>query len=197
MGFVSVLAFAQKLAGERLQPGEPAVDATAGSGVDTLFLAQKSGPRGTVYAFDVQQEALERSRQRLAGQAGTAEVKLFGLSHHRMEEAVDPAHHGKLAAVMFNLGYLPGGSDSRLITVPETTIPALAAACRLLRPGGVLTAVLYPGHAGGDLEAAAVQNWAERLPGEAFEAMVYRFVNRPAAAPYLLAVTKRSSAGSK
>ncbi|WP_438434700.1 class I SAM-dependent methyltransferase [Gorillibacterium sp. sgz500922] len=191
MGFVSVLAFAQRLAAERLQPGEPAVDATAGTGVDTLFLAQKSGRRGTVYAFDIQQEALDRTRSRLGGQTGLADVRLLPLSHDRMEEALDPGHRGRLAAVMFNLGYLPG-SDQALVTVPETTLPALDAACRLLRPGGVLTAVLYPGHEGGGREAACVESWAQALPGDAFEAITYRFVNRMADAPYLLAVTKRT-----
>lgn len=192
MGFVSVLAFAQKLAAERIQPGEPVVDATAGGGVDTLFLAQKSGSRGTVYAFDVQQEALDRTRNRLAGQPGLAEVRLFARSHHLMEEAVDPAHRGKMAAVMFNLGYLPG-ADTGVITRPETTIPALEAACRLLRKGGVLTVVLYAGHSGGDREAAEVRNWAEGLPGAEFEALTYRFINREPSAPYLLAISKRNS----
>ncbi|GJM70737.1 hypothetical protein HMSSN036_29530 [Paenibacillus macerans] len=37
MGFLSVLSMAHKLAGERLQPGDAAVDATAGTGADTLF----------------------------------------------------------------------------------------------------------------------------------------------------------------
>ncbi|WP_058301529.1 class I SAM-dependent methyltransferase [Gorillibacterium timonense] len=190
MGFVSVLAYAQKLVGERLQPGEIAVDATAGTGVDTLFLAQKSGPRGTVYSFDIQEEALNRTRERLQGQPGLSEVRLIAKSHHVMKEAVEPAHLGKIAAVMFNLGYLPG-ADSGVITLPETTLPALEAACRLLRRGGVLTAVLYPGHAGGGQEAHAVQDWAEQLPGAEYEALTYRFVNREATAPYLIGVSKR------
>lgn len=190
MGFVSVLTFAQRLVAERLQPGEPAIDGTAGGGVDTLFLARASGSRGTVYAFDVQEEALARTQERLRGQPDLASVKLLARSHHEMEEAVEASHHGKVAAVMFNLGYLPG-ADSGIITLPETTLPALDAACRLLRPGGILTAVLYPGHAGGDVEASAVERWAGSLNGAELEAVTYRFLNRQGPAPYLIAVGKR------
>lgn len=83
--------------------------------------------------------------------------------------------HGRLGAVMFNLGYLPAaGADPALITLPDSTIPALEAAVRLLRPRGILTAVLYPGHPGGETEAAAVEAWAASLSAADGQAIVYR-----------------------
>lgn len=45
-----------------LRPGDVAVDATAGNGHDTLFLAQAVGPSGTVYAIDVQVRGTGRAR---------------------------------------------------------------------------------------------------------------------------------------
>lgn len=58
MGFLSVLSFAHKLTAERLSTGGLAIDATVGTGADTLFLAKAAGPRGGVYGFDIQPQAL-------------------------------------------------------------------------------------------------------------------------------------------
>ena len=45
---------AHRLIKAKLFGGEIVVDATAGNGHDTLFLANLVGHNGTVYAFDVQ-----------------------------------------------------------------------------------------------------------------------------------------------
>jgi SAM-dependent methyltransferase len=195
MGLTSVLAYARKLVEDRLRPGEPVVDATAGTGVDTLFLARISGARGTVYAFDIQEKALQRTAERLAGEQELAEVHLLYMSHHRMEEVLPAEHKGKLAAVMFNLGYLPGEDEKAkaIITRSDTTLPALDAALRMLRTDGVLTIVLYPGHDGGREECEAVEAWAADLPWPQYDVLHYRFANRGPAVPYLIAVGKRAT----
>lgn len=192
MGFVSVLTLAQRLVAERLAPGGHAVDATAGGGVDTLFLARTAGPGGNVYAFDVQEAAIARTRERLAEAADRetlAKVELIHAGHERMAELVPAAVRGRVRAIMFNLGYLPG-ADPGVITVPETTLTALDAGLALLAPGGVLTAVLYPGHAGGETEADAVAAWMAAVPGAAAQTMLYRFPQKPHA-PYLVALEKK------
>ncbi|MGZ7441773.1 class I SAM-dependent methyltransferase [Paenibacillus sp. TH7-28] len=193
MGFLSVLSMAHKLAGERLQPGDAAVDATAGTGADTLFLAKACRPKGQVFAFDIQPQALILTRERLDKEepSSLAGVTLIERSHAEMEAALPAEVRGRLGAVMFNLGYLPAkGADPALITQPGSTIPALEAAVRLLRPRGILTAVLYPGHPGGETEAAAVEAWAASLSAADGQAIVYRQLQRPAA-PYLIAIEKR------
>ncbi|GIP54931.1 MULTISPECIES: class I SAM-dependent methyltransferase [Paenibacillus] len=195
MGFLSVLSFAHKLAGERLQPGDSAVDATAGTGADTLFLAKACGPRGSVFSFDIQAEALALTQARLDKEASAplSPVTLLESSHADMETALPPEVRGKLGAVMFNLGYLPAqGADPAVITHTESTLKALNAAVRLLKPRGLLTVVLYPGHPGGDEEAAAVEAWAAALPQSAGQAMLYRQPQKPAS-PYLIAVEKKQS----
>ena len=55
MGFLSVLSMAQRLVKEHVSPSDTVVDATCGNGVDTRFLAELVGPRGSVYAFDIQE----------------------------------------------------------------------------------------------------------------------------------------------
>ncbi|MDQ6420362.1 class I SAM-dependent methyltransferase [Paenibacillus sp. LHD-117] len=194
MGFLSVLSMAHKWIAERTQPGDTVIDATAGGGVDTLALAELVGPKGCVYAFDIQEDALHRTRQRLAplieaGRLPRLHLKLA--DHADMADYVDEEAAGCAAAVMFNLGYLPGG-DPAVITRTESTLRALESALDLLRPGGILTCVLYPGHPGGEAEAAAVEAWAAKLPQSAGQAVLYRQPQRQAA-PYLIAVERRKS----
>ncbi|GGF85487.1 class I SAM-dependent methyltransferase [Paenibacillus aceti] len=194
MGFLSVLSYAHKLAADRLQSGDAAVDATAGTGADTLFLARACGRRGQVWAFDIQAEALRLTGERLAKEADQvelAQVHLLQRSHADMKELLPQAVHGHLGAVMFNLGYLPTeGADHSLITLAETTLAALETATSLLRPRGIVTAVLYPGHPGGDREAEAVQAWAAALPASVGQTILYRQIQRPHA-PYLIAIEKK------
>ncbi|AWB43911.1 SAM-dependent methyltransferase [Paenibacillus sp. CAA11] len=195
MGFLSVLSMAHRLISERLSPGDLAIDATAGTGADTLFLARCCGRRGKVYSFDIQSEALRLTAERLAKAAASehalAEVALLERSHAEMKDALPQAAHGQIGGIMFNLGYLPAeGADAAIITVPDSTLTALNASLELLRPRGILTAVLYPGHPGGDQEAAQVERWASEIPGAAGQAIIYRQLQRPAA-PYLVAIEKK------
>jgi predicted methyltransferase len=191
MGFLSVLGMAHKLAAERIAPGDPAVDATVGGGNDTLLLARSVGKGGVVYGFDIQEEALERARRKLAaeGEAASGRVELILADHAQMAERLPAQVRGKLGAVMFNLGYLPGG-DSAVITLPPTTLKALATAAEWLKPGGVLTIVVYPGHPGGREEAEAVEAWCRSLPQDRFQVLLYRLFGHEDR-PYLLAVEKR------
>ncbi|MGZ9583498.1 class I SAM-dependent methyltransferase [Paenibacillus marinisediminis] len=194
MGFLSVLSYAQQIVKERVHPGDLAVDATMGTGVDTLYLARLVGERGQVAAFDIQAQAAELTRRRLIDALGpdaAARVDLRIASHAAMQEALPPAWRGQTAAVMFNLGYLPvAEADKAVMTEPSTTLEALEGALALLRPGGVLSVVLYPGHEGGDREAAAVEAWAAGLPAHVGQAVVYRMLQRPHA-PYVIGVEKR------
>lgn len=169
--------------------GETAVDATAGNGHDTLFLAQRVGPAGRVVTFDIQQEAIEATKARLAAEGLLERVTLVHGSHGDLAARVSP---GGVAAVMFNLGYFPGG-DHGVITRPAETLRALAAARSVLRPGGILTLVCYPGHPGGAEESAAVVVWAEALEVAAWEMAVFRRTDTAKPAPFLVRVRRRAA----
>ncbi|WP_438351868.1 class I SAM-dependent methyltransferase [Paenibacillus sp. FA6] len=194
MGFLSVLSFAHRLVSERLKPGDIAIDATIGTGSDTLFLAQAAGPKGHVFGFDIQEEALTLTQQRLDQSSATAiaPVTLLLQSHASMKDAIPQIYHGKLAAVMFNLGYLPSSaSNKEIITMTDSTITALQASLELLRPGGVITIVLYPGHPGGDSESEAVQQWASNIPQSIAQSIIYQQLQR-SDAPYTVAIENKS-----
>jgi predicted methyltransferase len=192
MGFLFVVNQAHRWVTERISAGDIVIDATAGNGSDTLFLARIVGVGGFVYAFDVQSDALSQTQKRLdtaAQNESLAPVMLVQAGHENMASRIAIEHQGQAAAVMFNLGYLPG-SSSDLITQTTTTQAALNISLQLLRSGGILTIVVYPGHDGGQEEAEAVQAWATDIPSTLAQTVIYRFPQKEAA-PYLIALHKR------
>ncbi|ASK26611.1 tRNA (mnm(5)s(2)U34)-methyltransferase [Neisseria chenwenguii] len=181
----NILPFARKLLSCRLSAGCRALDGTAGNGHDTLLLAELVGASGKVLAFDVQEAALFQTASRLAQAGVAARVTLIHDSHEKLTDYVDEP----LDAAVFNFGWLPGG-DKSCTTEAQSSVNALNAVLPLLKPNGLLLAVLYPGHEVGRREAQAVENWAENLPQQEFSVLKYGFTNRRNAPPYLLAVEK-------
>lgn len=126
---------------EILRPGDIAVDATMGNGKDTQFLCELVGETGHVYAFDVQEEALERTAARLEAAGLRARATLILAGHETMRENVPVSPR----AVMFNLGWLPGAAHI-VTTRTETTMRAVQAALELVQPDGFVSICVYPGH---------------------------------------------------
>jgi predicted methyltransferase len=194
----NIVSQAQKTLTEILQPGDLAVDLTAGNGSDTLFLAEAVGPKGRVLAFDVQEQALVATTAKLR-QAGVAVVRsdsfgspvakigvtLVAGSHESLPDYLDAPVKGIIA----NLGYLPGG-DRSIVTRPESTVTALNHAIIALMIGGRLTVVVYPGHPGGAEESAQVDNMFASLPLKKWNVLRIEVPNSNAA-PYLLVAEKR------
>ncbi len=182
---------AQQRVADVLLPGDCAIDATAGNGHDTEFLSRTVGTEGRVFAFDIQPEAITATRTRLA-KSGLQNVDLYQISHADLESTLPRDAGGHVATVMFNLGYLPGG-DHAVVTTVQSTLTAIAAALRVLRNGGVLTVVAYPGHEGGDTEATAVGQHLEELDPDAHSLERVDGQNGRNASPILFMVTKRKS----
>jgi glycine/D-amino acid oxidase-like deaminating enzyme len=150
-----------------LRPGDIAIDATAGNGYDTQFLAECVGPSGKVFSFDIQATALAATSERLKA-AGLNNVTLLHRSHAELHSALVELAAGSVSAVMLNLGYLPGG-DKSLTTQIESTTAAIRGGLSMLAPGGMMTIVAYPGHPGGSEEAAAVEELLNGLDRAEFE----------------------------
>ena len=180
--------WARELHERAIGPGARVIDATLGGGGDTQALCELVGAEGRVYGFDIQPDAVRRTRARLdeAGLAGRAE--LICASHARMEEYV----HEPVDAVLFNLGWLPGG-DKSVTTLTDSTLSAVNAALRLLRPGGLLTICVYPGHAEGAREREALIDWAKSLDEKRFDAMLKTYLNQSNDPPLLIAVKKKKT----
>jgi predicted methyltransferase len=166
--------------------GDLAIDATAGNGHDTLFLAGCVGAAGKVLAFDVQAAALASARARLESASLTDRVDFFLASHAAMGRH---AAAGSVAVVMFNLGYLPG-ENHELTTESNETLTALAVAVDLIKPGGVLSVVCYPGHPAGAAEAVAVESWMIALAAHGWRIAKYGALGTRRPAPFLLLAAK-------
>ena len=172
-----------------LAPGDRAIDATMGNGHDTALLCSLVGPEGRIYAFDVQPAALEATRRRLAEEGLAGQAELFLLGHEHMREAVGEP----VKAIVFNLGWLPGG-DHRITTLTETTLPAIQQALALLMPMGVLVICVYPGHPEGEREQEMVTRLLSSLSPREYNVLMQQFLNAGAGAPLCFAVQKQRGA---
>ena len=120
--------------------GDFVIDATAGRGYDTAFLAALVGEEGKVLAFDIQREAVESTRALLASRwLQNAEVVLT--SHAEMSSSAAPE---TASCILFNLGYLPSG-DHSMYTRAASTEAAVLAGLDILKKGGLMCVTVYSG----------------------------------------------------
>lgn len=175
-----------------------AVDGTCGNGHDTCFLAQTAlrcapGKAIRVFAFDVQQQAINGTAQRLASLQLEDCVELVHRSHASLKAVLEEqAHSGPCCAVaVYNLGYLPG-SDKSITTLPQETLASLEQAAQALAPGGLLAVHAYAGHPGGMEEASEVAGWFSRLDYAAWSATAYTVCNKTRNPETLFLAQKRA-----
>jgi len=176
--------FAHRYWAASLKAGDTVVDATTGNGHDTAYLAEvlSDAGGGTLLCIDVQCLALERSRERLratlekrgwvissavaeawdARRTDGAKLSVQWL-HGDHALLLERMSTGSASLIVFNLGYLPGG-DRGVTTLAATTVRALQAAERVCTAGGCVSVTIYPGHAEGIEEDAAVLEYAGKLP---------------------------------
>ena len=178
-----ITAHAHRWLAEVVRPGDRVLDATAGNGHDTVFLAELVGRDGHVLAIDLQATAIDETRAHLTETGLVDRVELLQANHADAHEWLAGR---PLRAAVFNLGYLPGG-DHAITTRTESTLHALQVTLDHLEPGGRLVIVRYPGHEEGLRESEAVQEWASAL-GRPFVAARYDLLNRPNRPPGLTLV---------
>ncbi|MBE5800572.1 MAG: methyltransferase domain-containing protein [Clostridiales bacterium] len=168
-----------------IREGDTVVDATMGNGKDTLFLCELVGESGHVYAFDVQAEAVERTRERVKEAGFEARTTLLLAGHETMKEYVPSG----VRAVMFNLGWLPG-AEHAVTTKTDTTLSAVGAALELIAPGGIVTVCVYPGHDEGTRELEALRTYVSGLNVRTFNVLYHSFVNASSQTPQLFLIQK-------
>ena len=163
-----------------LKEGDQAIDATAGNGYDTLFLAEQVGPSGKVIAIDIQDSAIQSTQEKLDSAGLIDRVRLVTQDHALVLGKLIEANREKVVAITFNLGYLPG-SDKRIQTSAESTEEALAASIQLLSPGGCLCVTAYRGHSGGSAEAETVEAFMResQTEGHAVDCYIPESSNSP------------------
>ncbi|MDC3418268.1 class I SAM-dependent methyltransferase [Aquibacillus salsiterrae] len=183
---LKILPFAHDLMKKTLNEGDIAIDGTCGNGNDTLLLSTLVGDKGKVYGFDIQQQAIEQTKQLLAdNHRKNVSVILDG--HEYVDKYIDK--NVLIGGAIFNLGYLPRG-NKEIVTKPKTTIASLDKIIQLLKPGGMVVVVVYYGHKGGGDEKDAIINHLQRYDQKTYSVLQYGFINQKNTPPFLLAIEK-------
>lgn len=190
--YMKLTTLAHTIAEPRLAPGDLAVDATAGNGHDTRFLAKHIGEHGRVWAFDIQEAALASTRKRLVTHGLTERVTLVHASNATLRDHLPVEARSRISVIMANLGYLPGG-DPAVITATGETLTMLNAALEMLKPGGALILTAYPGHEGGDTEAAAVFAQLKAMESHGHQLSIVGAPLDPARRPWLATMIKHGT----
>lgn len=169
---LNTLSMVHEFLKTHVRPGSFCIDATAGKGRDTALLCRLTGDPGRVLAFDIQPEAVSQTRALLEQEGLRAEVVLD--SHANMEQY---AEAGSVDCVVFNFGRLPGG-DPHIVTRADSSLQAIDAALRLLKPGGVMAIALYYGKENGYEERDAVLSHLKTLDDRTFSVLACDWCNR-------------------
>ncbi|HZX45646.1 MAG TPA: class I SAM-dependent methyltransferase [Clostridia bacterium] len=183
---LKVVDLVKSIVASVVSEGDTVVDATVGNGNDTLFLARLVGEKGRVYGFDIQQGAINNTGELLKALGLQNRVKLIRDGHENMDEHVT----GDVKAVIFNLGYLPGG-NREITTLPHTTITAVKKSLQLLQPGGIIAIAAYRGHQSGKKEEALLGEYLSGLDASTFLSVSLQAVNQGNNPPVLWAVQKK------
>ncbi|MBD7962699.1 class I SAM-dependent methyltransferase [Fictibacillus norfolkensis] len=190
MKLEGVLPFARTLLRTFCDEGDIVIDATCGNGNDTLFLSKLVGENGHVYAFDIQEQAIENSKQRLVDHHADHNVTFYHASHDELTTQLPSDLHTKITAAIFNLGYLPG-SDKSITTTGSSTIGAIEQLLQLLKPEGVIILVIYHGHEEGKREKELVMSYVKQLDQKQAHVLQYEFINQKNDPPFVVAIEKR------
>jgi predicted methyltransferase len=170
----------------KVNSGDTVIDATAGNGNDTLFLANLVGEKGQVFAFDTQKEAILNTKTTLQTENKVTFVTLLNQCHGKMQDFVKE----KVQLILFNLGYLPK-SNKKITTKQETTMKAIKSSLSMLKQHGLTLIIIYRGHEEGKKEEKKIKQFVESLPQKQFNTFQIVFPNQANLPPIIIGIEKR------
>jgi len=162
------------------------VDATVGNGYDTLFLKKQLNNQGFLYGFDIQEKAIETTKERLIKNDCYSGVKLIHDSHENFRQYVE----GPVDLILYNLGYLPKG-DKAITTESTETLKSVKEGMTLLKSGGVIIITVYPGHLPGALELEVLSDYLETINQKKYGVMKVDFFNYKNKPPVVFIIERR------
>lgn len=174
-----------------LSPGDSVIDATLGNGHDAQKIAKIIGATGTLYGFDIQEAAIQKSEEKLAQipKIEQPNITLIYDSHANFSKHIEE----EVALIIYNLGYLPGG-DKSITTLPESTLASIRAGLTLLQPYGKMLIAVYHGHETGKAERDALAEFLESLDQRHYHVMKQQFINQKNNPPFLYIIEKSRDA---
>ena len=176
----NVIPFVHEMLERTITKDDTTIDATCGNGNDTLYLANLAK---YVYGFDIQDQAIKNT-DKLLKENKLCNYKLIRDSHENLDDYITD----KVKAIVFNLGYLPGG-DKSFKTASSSTVIAVKKSLDLLCQNGIITLIHYIGHDGGLEEANSVELMVKSLPRNKYKVAKYDFINSEFS-PYVILIEK-------
>ncbi|WP_200415880.1 tRNA (mnm(5)s(2)U34)-methyltransferase [Virgibacillus salexigens] len=183
-----ILHYAHYLLEGSIDKNETVIDATCGNGYDTLFLSNVVGKNGHVLAFDIQDDAIIATKQKLEENNRT-NVSVIQDSHANLQAYI-PTNEFLIGGAVFNLGYLPK-SDKSIVTKGQSTINAINTILQYLKTSGLIVLVVYHGHEGGEEEKQIVLKHVMKLNQRKYHVLRYGFINQRNNPPFIIAIQKR------
>ena len=183
--FVNAVGMSKLISKAKINKGDTVVDATMGNGNDTAFLCGIVGEDGKVYAFDIQEQALVKTKERLSDMNFQNRVELIHDGHENIDEYVQE----RVRLIIYNLGYLPKG-DHSITTNSETTIESIKKGLMLLEDAGLIVLVVYPGHESGMKEKIALEEFSKDLNQKIYSVVNINFTNQINNPPELICIEK-------
>jgi 16S rRNA C1402 N4-methylase RsmH len=160
------------------------IDATCGNGFDTLFLCKVAGSSGHVMAFDIQEQAIERTITLLETNLSYKNYEVIRDSH----ELINKYLKEKIDVALFNLGYLPY-SDKKVTTKSETTVNAIKNLLPSLKSGSRIFITSYISHDTGH-EIKEVNEFLKNLDKNDYNVIHIKIINKENNPPELFIIEK-------
>lgn len=162
------------------------VDATCGNGFDTLYLCKLAGIKGHVKAFDIQEQAIERTNTLLSSNLGFVNYEIILDSH----EFINKYLTSKIDAAIFNLGYLPY-SDKTVTTKGDVTVKAVQNLLPHLKEEGRIFITTYITHDTGD-EIKDMLSYLSTLDKSKYNVLNINLINKNNTPPELFIIEKNA-----
>lgn len=150
------------------------IDATMGNGNDTLMLCELAGKEGRVLAFDIQEKAINTTKELLQSKGYVERATLIKDGHENLDKYVQTS---SVDAICFNFGYLPGG-DHSIKTTPKTSLAAISKGLKVLKSGGMMSLCIYSGKDTGFEEKEHILSYLKELPSREFTVILNEYFNR-------------------
>ncbi len=165
------------------------LDATCGKGNDTLFIAELLKERGHVDAYDIQEIAIEMTKD-LINKHQLTNVSFYHDSFVNIDIS-------KYDLAVFNLGYLPCFNKS-ITTTADITLQTITKLTKqiLINPNLTIIICVYPGHEEGKKESDYLDQFSLNLNPSLYLVSKYLNYNRPNA-PYVLTISHNKIKSAK
>jgi hypothetical protein len=172
-----------------LKNDDTAIDATCGTGKDSLYLAQLLS-EGVLIALDIQEKAIRETSLLLKEKLQPSQLERIYL-HQQSHTSFPPVPEKcEIKLIVYNLGYLPKSGQKQITTLTETTLESVQKALQLIALEGACSITCYPGHPEGKREEQALLHLFSTLDSTRWNLCYHRWINRPLS-PSLFFIQKR------